>query len=161
MNITLKKILLTSLLFSAIGKASQEEEQCIVYSEHYKIKPRQSGSNSWIKFWVEKTYPNDPTFTLMLPGAALSQAVEERDFEKLSFLFRHGADVDSQDGHDKTVLMKAARKGDADMVKFLIVKKANINKRSSCHPYTALGEAEINNHDEVAKIIKRTKASKD
>lgn len=153
MNITLKKILLTSLLFSAIGKASQEEEQYIVYNEHYKILPRRSDSN----FLVRETYPDRPGSTYMLPSAALSKAVKEDDFEKLDFLFRQGADVDGQDGHDRTVLMKAAESGQVKMVKFLIENKADVNTESSYYPCTALKEAVINNHEKVAKIIKREK----
>ncbi len=53
--------------------------------------------------------------------------------------------------------MKAAKSGQVKMGKFLIANKANVNEESSYYPCTALREAEINNHDEVAEIIRREK----
>jgi len=46
-------------------------------------------------------------------------------------LLAHGADINQPGTSDETPLMDAARHGDADMVKFLLSHRADVNARAS------------------------------
>ena len=57
--------------------------------------------------------------------------------------------VDAEDSAGENALMLAALNGDVDLVKLLITKGAEVNKKG----WTALHYAAANGHDEIAKLL--------
>jgi hypothetical protein len=69
-------------------------------------------------------------------------------------LIRLGADVNAVDGNDgDTPLIRAARSGDADVVRILLASGANVHVQTSSG-VTALGEATGGGHEEVVTLLR-------
>ena len=58
------------------------------------------------------------------------RAVEEGDFREVKLLLDRGMDPNTTDPKGYTVLMIAARKGEAEIVSLLVDRRANVGKRS-------------------------------
>lgn len=96
---------------------------------------------------------------LMIHGSAVAQsledlfrAVQNDDRGTVTELLDHGLGANATDREGNTVLMLAARLGYADMVKLLIARKADVNRRN---PFgdTALMAACLKAHLGVVKLL--------
>ncbi|PTB16921.1 hypothetical protein C9I57_31085 [Trinickia symbiotica] len=58
-------------------------------------------------------------------------------------------DIEKLDAHDENAMMLAALNGDADLVKLLIAKGAEVNKKG----WAPLHYAAANGHDDIAKLL--------
>jgi len=88
-------------------------------------------------------------------GQTLDQflrAVTAGETSAATKLLDKGVDPDSADDSGNTVLMIAARQGDANMVSLLIRYKATVARRSA-HGDTALNLAAFSGHLEVVKLL--------
>ena len=79
------------------------------------------------------------------PGAALFEVVEREDFARIRELLAEGADINAPDPRTpffdgETVLISAANRGRADLVRLLLSNGAEVNARSASG-WTALMRA--------------------
>ncbi len=61
----------------------------------------------------------------------LSKAFEKNHFEVLELLLAAGADINTRDEKDSTILMKASKSGDVEMVTFILKYNPNLTLKDS------------------------------
>ena len=89
-------------------------------------------------------YPGWPIVTAALRGGV----------KVVDFLLAHGADIDTEDSHGKTVLMYAVQYGQEDAVKLLIARGANVFAQADYdYNNTALKLAENTGRTEIAGLL--------
>ena len=62
---------------------------------------------------------------------AIFNAAETGDIEAIRTALENGANVNTSDEHDRSVLLKAAKHGHYEVVNYLIEQKADVNSRDN------------------------------
>ena len=78
-------------------------------------------------------------------------AAENGELEIVEFLLAHGADVNAS-SEEETVLGKAVKGGNPEIVKLILEKKPNVNE-VYYYRRTALGDAAYGNNPEIIKLL--------
>jgi uncharacterized protein len=91
------------------------------------------------------------------PGAALFEALDRDDMAAAADLLAGGADINAPDPRTpffdgQTVLISAASRGRADLLRWLLGRGADVNARSASG-WTALMRACNASHTEAARIL--------
>jgi uncharacterized protein len=86
-----------------------------------------------------------------------------RDPAVVAVLLRHGADPDARDSDGDTLLMEAARAGNADLARTLVAGGADVNafNRGWGRPVTALTDAVESGHQELVDLLLAAGAKSD
>lgn len=71
---------------------------------------------------------------------------------------KKGADVNAKDNCGDTELMKAAEKGELEVVKYLVKKEANVNAKNICGD-TSLLKAKKSKNLKVERYLKERRAN--
>ena len=85
----------------------------------------------------------------MLDYCRTAMAFSDKEEFRLLFLDKRKTKVEAEDRAGETALMLAALNGDGDLVKLLITKGAEVNKKG----WTPLHYAAANGNDDIAKLL--------
>ncbi|XP_062516081.1 espin-like protein [Corticium candelabrum] len=87
----------------------------------------------------------------------LCAAVERGDIQLVTRLFKLGVDVNTRNEDGDTLLIKACRKKNKEMVKFLFTKSADVNAASGLFGWTPLIRAAMNGLYDIIDILLKSK----
>eukprot|EP01095_Lingulamoeba_sp_RSL-Kostka_P002332 TRINITY_DN13189_c0_g1_i1.p1 TRINITY_DN13189_c0_g1~~TRINITY_DN13189_c0_g1_i1.p1 ORF type:complete len:266 (+),score=80.78 TRINITY_DN13189_c0_g1_i1:113-910(+) len=116
-----------------------------------------ANDNKMIEYLIEKDFDIN-TLTNDTGETPLHRAIEHQNAEMIEILVNKKADIEKCDLVGDTPLLCASYLGYVDMVKSLIINKADINNSSKEENRSALFIATENRHPDVVKLLIENKA---
>ena len=116
---------------------------------------------------VELLITKHPQFVNAKGGfytSPLAAALGRRDFKMAQLLYQHGADVDVQGCHERTLLYAASIKGVSEIAQWLLGHSADPNVRvaaGGARGWTPLHSAALYGYPELIRTLLQFKADKD